>query len=89
MPPGCKSRHPRTLPEEIDFLEKHIPQWHNRAGRLVRLAAAEQAVSDHSSFIVEQGAKPVVLDLEDLRNFIAFEIKKWAAVIGGIGNDPM
>jgi 5-methylthioadenosine/S-adenosylhomocysteine deaminase len=33
-------RHPRTLPEEIAFLEKLIPQWQNRSDGLIRLCLA-------------------------------------------------
>ena len=32
--------HPRTLPEEISFLEKLIPQWQSRSNGLIRLCLA-------------------------------------------------
>ena len=33
-------RHPRTLAEEVDFIEELIPRWKNRNGGLVRLCLA-------------------------------------------------
>lgn len=33
-------RHPRTLAEEVAFLDDLIPRWHNRAAGLVRLCLA-------------------------------------------------
>jgi len=54
-------------------------------------AAAAEAASDPKvrARFVEQGAEPVVLGPQDLRNFIVSETEKWAAVIGKIGIDPM
>jgi tripartite-type tricarboxylate transporter receptor subunit TctC len=54
-------------------------------------AAAAEAVSDPKvrAHFVEQGAEPMVLGPEDLRNFIDSEIEKWEAVIGKIRIDPM
>ena len=54
-------------------------------------AAAAEAVNDPKvrALFVEQGAEPVVVGPEGLRNFMASEIEKWAAVIGKIGIDPM
>ena len=54
-------------------------------------AAVEEALKDPKvrSLFVEQGAEPVVLGPEGLRNFIASETAKWAAIIEKIGIDPM
>jgi len=54
-------------------------------------AAAEEALKDPNvrSLFVEQGAEPVVLGPEGLRDFIASETAKWAAIIEKIGIDPM
>jgi tripartite-type tricarboxylate transporter receptor subunit TctC len=54
-------------------------------------AAAAEAVNDPKvrAHFIEQGAEPMVLGSEDLRNFIASEIEKWEAIIGKIGIDPM
>jgi tripartite-type tricarboxylate transporter receptor subunit TctC len=54
-------------------------------------AAVEEALKDPKvrSLFVEQGAEPVVLGPEGLRDFIASETAKWAAIIEKIGIDPM
>src|SRR5450756_596469 len=54
-------------------------------------AAAEEALKDPKvrSLFVELGAEPVVLGPEGLRDFIASETAKWAAIIEKIGIDPM
>ena len=54
-------------------------------------AAVEEALKDPKvrTLFVEQGAEPVVLGPESLRNFIASETAKWAAIIEKIGIDPM
>src|SRR3979411_2688892 len=54
-------------------------------------AAVEEALKDPKvrPLFVEQGAEPVVLGPENLRNFIASETAKWAAIIEKIGIDPM
>jgi tripartite-type tricarboxylate transporter receptor subunit TctC len=41
------------------------------------------------ALFVEQGAEPLVLDPEGLRDFMASETSKWAAIIRKIGIDPM
>jgi tripartite-type tricarboxylate transporter receptor subunit TctC len=53
--------------------------------------AVEEALKDPKvrTLFVEQGAEPVVLGPESLRNFIASETAKWAAIIEKIGIDPM
>ena len=54
-------------------------------------AAVEEALKGPKvrTLFVEQGAEPVVLGPESLRNFIASETAKWAAIIEKIGIDPM
>jgi tripartite-type tricarboxylate transporter receptor subunit TctC len=54
-------------------------------------AAARVAMKDPKLLarFAEQGAEPMVLGPEDLKNFIASEITKWAEVIGKIGIAPM
>ena len=54
-------------------------------------AAAREAMKDPKLLarFAEQGAEPMVLGPEDLKNFIASEITKWAEVIGKIGIAPM
>lgn len=54
-------------------------------------AAVVEAVNDpkvHALF-VEQGAEPLVLDPQGLKDFMATETAKWAAIIRRIGIDPM
>jgi len=41
------------------------------------------------TLLLEQGAEPLVLDPEELRNFMASESAKWAAIIRKIGIEPM
>lgn len=54
-------------------------------------AAALEATKDPQVLarFTEQGAEPMVLGPEDLKEFIASEITKWAGVIGKIGIAPM
>ncbi|WP_334395479.1 tripartite tricarboxylate transporter substrate-binding protein [Bradyrhizobium sp. AZCC 2289] len=54
-------------------------------------AAMAEAVNDPKvrTLFVEQGAEPLVLDPEELRDFMASESAKWAAIIGKIGIEPM
>jgi tripartite-type tricarboxylate transporter receptor subunit TctC len=54
-------------------------------------AAMVDAVNDPKvrALFVEQGAEPLVLDPQGLRDFMASETAKWAAIIRKIGIDPM
>jgi len=54
-------------------------------------AAMVDAVNDPKvrALFVEQGAEPLVLDPQGLRDFMALETAKWAAIIRKIGIDPM
>jgi len=54
-------------------------------------AAVVEAMNDPKvrTLLLEQGAEPLVLDPEELRNFMASESAKWAAIIRKIGIEPM
>ncbi|MCK1312400.1 tripartite tricarboxylate transporter substrate binding protein [Bradyrhizobium sp. CW9] len=54
-------------------------------------AAVVEAMNDPKvrTLFVEQGAEPLVLGPEELRNFMASESAKWAAIIRKIGIEPM
>jgi tripartite-type tricarboxylate transporter receptor subunit TctC len=54
-------------------------------------AAVVEAANDPKvrALFVEQGAEPLVLDSQGLRDFMASETAKWAAIIRKIGIDPM
>jgi tripartite-type tricarboxylate transporter receptor subunit TctC len=54
-------------------------------------AAMAEAVNDPKvrALFVEQGAEPIVLGPDELREFMASESAKWAAIIGKIGIPPM
>lgn len=54
-------------------------------------AAMEEAVNDPKvrTLFVEQGAEPLVLGPDKLREFMASESAKWAAIIRKIGIAPM
>ncbi|OAF10619.1 hypothetical protein AYJ54_10090 [Bradyrhizobium centrolobii] len=54
-------------------------------------AAMSEAVNDPkvSALFVEQGAEPLVLDPQGLRDFMTSETSKWAGIIRKIGIEPM
>jgi len=54
-------------------------------------AAAQDATQDPKvrALFAEQGAEPMDLGPEDLKNFMASEILKWSEVIGKMGITPM
>lgn len=54
-------------------------------------AAMVEAVNDPKvrALFVEQGAEPLVLDPEGLKDFMASETAKWAGIIRQIGIEPM
>ncbi|MGL9623055.1 tripartite tricarboxylate transporter substrate binding protein [Bradyrhizobium sp. U531] len=54
-------------------------------------AATVEAVNDPKvrALFVEQGAEPLVMDPQELKNFIASETAKWAGIIKKIGIEPM
>jgi tripartite-type tricarboxylate transporter receptor subunit TctC len=54
-------------------------------------AAMVEAVNDPKvrALFVEQGAEPLVLEPQGLRNFMASETAKWTAIVRKIGIEPM
>jgi tripartite-type tricarboxylate transporter receptor subunit TctC len=54
-------------------------------------AAMVEAVNDPKvrTLFVEQGAEPLVMDPQGLKDFMATETSKWAGIIKKIGIEPM
>ena len=91
--PGIPTAAEAGLPdyESSAWLALLAPANTNKAVIDKLYAAVVEAMNDPKvrTLLLEQGAEPLVLDPEELRNFMASESAKWAAIIRKIGIEPM
>jgi tripartite-type tricarboxylate transporter receptor subunit TctC len=91
--PGIPTAAEAGLPdyESSAWLALLAPAHTNKAVIDKLYAAVVEAMNDPKvrTLLVEQGAEPIVLGPEELRNFMASESAKWAAIIRKIGIEPM
>lgn len=91
--PGIPTAAEAGLPdyESSAWLALLAPANTNKAVTDKLYAAMAEAVNDPKvrALFLEQGAEPLVLGPEELRDFMASETAKWAAIIRKIGIEPM
>jgi len=91
--PGIPTAAEAGLPdyESSAWLALLAPANTNKAVIDKLYAAVVEAMNDPKvrTLLLEQGAEPLVLGPEELRNFMASESAKWAAIIRKIGIEPM